>query len=620
MMSAALSLVLAAGPSGFAIVIGNNASPSLNLPELRYADDDAARMTETFAVLGRVEVTLLTTFDADTARLHPELMGAASAPTKANVEAAFGRMTAWGQAERAAGRRTRGYFVFSGHGDMEKGEGFLELADARLGATDFERLLKSAAVDELHVVLDSCNSWFVISPRRAGGQFFPTPAEATRALVERLPNVGVLVSTSAESEVYEWSELQSGVFSYALRSGLVGGADANHDGDLTYAELAAFVDTATKGIKNPNYRPRVFARGPGGGTGQGFASLDGEAATVLVTTSGEPARLRVRDGDGIRLFDVNLAGGPERKLFLPKRVVVPGLVVERSTAAGWKEFKLPAGQTVVRLNELEVAEVQAASRGVSTALQDLFEVAFDEGQVSTWTTREAAEAGSRALGVSRAAVDRVSFFLETAALREERTKQQQWVLGGIVAVMGGAMWGVSAAFPRQPGLPLSVDLFPVLGGILLAEGALIGLLSFLPTPWTTQRSVFADKVERGEANSAMAGLDGFVRERLAFQKSQVNIARGLAIGLMVLGVATGVLAGVLGFGFRLDPGLVAPLGVTALASVGSGVAVFIFAPNQRLPESDLLDVLQYERRQGAPVSVGFSPLREGGALTLSGHF
>ncbi len=616
MLTAGLCLTLAVAPSGFAIIVGNNTSPSLNLPELRYADDDAAHMTETFGVLGRVEVTLLTTFDADGARLHPELVGRAAPPTRANVESAFERLSAWGRVERAAGNRTRGYFVFSGHGDMEKGEGFLELADARLGAADFERLLKSATVDELHVVLDSCNSWFVISPRRAGGQFFPTPAEATRALVERLPNVGVLVSTSAESEVYEWSELQSGVFSYALRSGLVGGADANHDGDLTYAELAAFVDTATRGIKNPNYRPRIFARGPGGGTGQGFASLDGEAATVLVTTQGEPVRLRVRDGEGIRLFDVNLAGGAERRLFLPRGVAVPGLIVERSTPGGWKEFRLPAGQAVVRLTDLEVADVQAAARGVSTALQDLFEVAFDEGQVSTWTTREEAEAGSRALGVSRAAVDRVSFFLETAAQREERAKRQQWVTGGAIGLLGAGLLSGSLFFPALRN-PQVFDVFPLLGAVLLGEGVLLGLLGFVvPTPWTAQRAHFAEKVSQGEANAAMAGLDGFVRERLKFQESQVRVGQILGGVLVVLGVGSGVAA----FLLRADPLLTFPFLLSGIGMVGGGIASIVLAPLIRLPEADLLDVLQYERREVAPVSVGFSPLREGGAVTLSGRF
>jgi hypothetical protein len=624
MMSSLLSVVLTAAPAGFAIIVGNNASPSLHLPELRYADDDAARMTETFGVLGRVEVALLTTFDADTARLHPHLSARAAPPTKANVEAAFGRLSAWAETERAAGRRTRGYFVFSGHGDMERGEGFLELADARLGATDFERLLKSAKVDELHVVLDSCNSWFVISPRRAGGQFFPTPAEATRALVERLPHVGVLVSTSAESEVYEWSELQSGVFSYALRSGLVGGADANHDGDLTYAELAAFVDTATRAIKNPSYRPRVFARGPGGGTGQGFASLDSAAATVLVTTLNEPVRLRVRDGDGIRLFDLNVTKGPERRLFLPKGLVVPGLVVERATAEGWLEFKLPTGQAVVRLSELEVAEVQAAARGLSTALTELFEESFGEADVDSWTAREVAEQGSRALGVSRAAVDRVSFFLDMAAEREARERKQVLVSGGLVAGVGAVVLAgslISNAQQPPTGASLVPDftrgLLPAVGVLCLVEGAfLLGFSLIQTTPWTVQRTAFIGKRDRGETNAAMVGLDTFVRERLRTQETLKTTSIFLGVGALALGAGAGVAAAVL----RNERALFVPVLTNAAVLGFLGVMLIASAGFQRLPEADLLDVLQYERRQGAPVQVGFSPIPGGGALSLSGSF
>lgn len=76
------------------------------------------------------------------------------------------------------GHRTRGYFVFAGHGDIANGEGFLELQDGRLTGSELETLLKSAGADELHVVLDSCNSWFVLSPRKpGGGRRFPTPNE-----------------------------------------------------------------------------------------------------------------------------------------------------------------------------------------------------------------------------------------------------------------------------------------------------------------------------------------------------------------------------------------------------------------------------------------------------------
>src|SRR4030095_4110219 len=115
-----------------------------------------------------------------------------------------------------------------------------------------------------HVILDSCNAFFVLNSRRPGGRHFVTPDDATRSLRANLPNVGVFVSTSAEAEVFEWSELQSGIFSHAVRSGLSGAADANADGEVTYDELAPFVTIATRKVKNPLFRPQVFARGPGG--------------------------------------------------------------------------------------------------------------------------------------------------------------------------------------------------------------------------------------------------------------------------------------------------------------------------------------------------------------------
>src|SRR5690606_15812874 len=99
--------------------------------------------------------------------------------------------------------------------------------------------------------------------RKPGGRRFATPEDAARALSSRLPNVGVFLSTSADGEAFEWSEIQSGIFSHVVRSGLLGAADANADGSVSYVELAAFVDTATSEVPNPLMRPQVFARGPG---------------------------------------------------------------------------------------------------------------------------------------------------------------------------------------------------------------------------------------------------------------------------------------------------------------------------------------------------------------------
>src|SRR5262249_25541258 len=142
--------------------------------------------------------------------------------------------------EQAAGKDTDFYFVYAGHGDVDRGRGFLELRDGAFTSDDLERLLKRVAATRSHVILDSCNSFFVINSRKPGGTRFATPEDATRSLSARLPNVGVFLSTSAEAEVFEWSELQSGIFSHAVRSGLAGAADANGDGVVSYQELAAF--------------------------------------------------------------------------------------------------------------------------------------------------------------------------------------------------------------------------------------------------------------------------------------------------------------------------------------------------------------------------------------------
>ena len=47
-----------------------------------------------------------------------------------------------------------------------------------------------------------------------------------------------------------------------VRSGLLGAADANGDGSISYLKLAAFVHTATADVRNPDATPRVAARAP----------------------------------------------------------------------------------------------------------------------------------------------------------------------------------------------------------------------------------------------------------------------------------------------------------------------------------------------------------------------
>ena len=61
-------------------------------------------------------------------------------------------------------------------------------------------------------------------------------------------NVGLLLSTSSARESHEWSGFESGVFSHEVRSGLYGAADADGDGRVSYAEIAAFPPKTAAGL------------------------------------------------------------------------------------------------------------------------------------------------------------------------------------------------------------------------------------------------------------------------------------------------------------------------------------------------------------------------------------
>src|SRR5262249_39082709 len=133
-------------------------------------------------------------------------------------------------------------------------------------------IVEKIPATQQHIVLDSCNSFFVINPRKPGGRRWATPRDLTEGFSKRHPQVGVLLSTNADAEVYEWSELESGIFSYEVRSGLAGAADVNGDGKVSYDELAGYIETANRRVPNEEFRPRILARGPGGkGSSELFA-------------------------------------------------------------------------------------------------------------------------------------------------------------------------------------------------------------------------------------------------------------------------------------------------------------------------------------------------------------
>ncbi|HEY5285466.1 MAG TPA: caspase family protein, partial [Polyangia bacterium] len=222
----------------FALVVTNNRSSSLTMPDLQYADDDGARYFRLFrSVADADSVVLLTTFDRSSAAAYPDLAGVAKAPTKAAVETAARQIAAAVKSAREGGAKTTFYFVYAGHGDVEEGRGTVDLEDGRVDGQFIERaIIETIPADTKHVLLDSCDSFFVLNPRKPGGRRWATPKDMALGFSKRHPEVGLFLSTNSDAEVFEWSELESGVFSHELRSGLSGAADVDGDGSVSYAE------------------------------------------------------------------------------------------------------------------------------------------------------------------------------------------------------------------------------------------------------------------------------------------------------------------------------------------------------------------------------------------------
>jgi hypothetical protein len=162
-----------------------------------------------------------------------------------------------------------------------------------------------------------------------------------------------LLSTSSARASHEWSGFSSGVFSYELRAGLQGAADADGDGIVSYREIAAFVGRANAAIENPAYRPDIYARPP---RGQEML-IDIRAAADRIGVDGDhPGHYILEDNRGVRLAEFHTP--PNQPVNLIRRHDVAAVYlreVDASTATSrgaaddlfGKIFREPFDQTTV---------------------------------------------------------------------------------------------------------------------------------------------------------------------------------------------------------------------------------------------------------------------------------
>jgi hypothetical protein len=312
--------------------------------------------------------------DDNTRRLHPQASAAAQPPRRAALERAVASAAAAVSDARAHGQPTALYFVYAGHGNVRDGESYIGLEDDRLTAADLERRVVGAVpADQIHVIIDACYSGLLARTRGPGGERRPLPGFSRFPGLASDERIGLLLSTSSARESHEWDGFEAGVFSYEVRSGMYGAADADGDGQISYREIAAFVARANAAIPSERFRPDVYARPPR--SGRALVDLRGALHRRIEIDGSVGAHYLLETERGVRLLDLHNGAGQDVALVRP---AAAGELYLRRVDDN-REYRVAAGAAdVVSIAAMSPDEPRTLGRGAAHASFSLtFALQFD---------------------------------------------------------------------------------------------------------------------------------------------------------------------------------------------------------------------------------------------------
>jgi hypothetical protein len=369
--------------ASFALIVGVNKSVDSDAATLRYADDDAARYLDLFRALG-ARSYVLARLDENTRRIHPQVAAEAMPPVKAELLRAIDALASDVQQARQRRVKTVFYFVYAGHGNTKDGRGYITLEDERLDSANLESLvLGKVHAEQSHFIVDACNSYFLAFGRGPGGQRHELRGFTELAGLGSTDSVGLLLSTSSQRESHEWAGVQSGVFSHEVRSGLYGAADADGDGQVSYREIAAFIDRANASISNERFRPEVYARPPK--NGDVLLDLRGKLSSRIDVPGSMGGHYLLEDSRGVRFADFH--NDPMQSVYLLKPLNTGGRLYLRRLRDDL-EFVIPMNPQVVKLASLTPQEPRSLPRGAANdAFESLFALPFDRHAVQAFQLR-----------------------------------------------------------------------------------------------------------------------------------------------------------------------------------------------------------------------------------------
>ena len=457
----------------FALVVGNNRPLTSDGTTLHYADDDAVA-THRLLLEAGVDSVLLTALDSDSQRL---LRGARAPerPRREELERAYAGLVARMQSARERQSEVDFLFFYSGHGDVEAGEGFLVLENGKFTRSNLFALLLRSPAKRNHVFVDACKSYFVAFDRGPGGE---RDAYLGPDLVESVPgkldNTGFVLSTSSDRDSHEWDHFQGGILSHELRSALRGAADTNLDARISYAEIGAFLHSANESIPVPRFRPDFLVRAPGGNLREAVLSWNGSHPS-LSFRAGSWGHFYIENAYGDRLLDAHPAPqqalrlwpSDERPLFVRQHDGNAEYVVNPRESLQVSEFS-PTTSTIAtrgalslafdRLFELPFADTDVRRFEAKVAVDDATSVrihrASNRRRVLQWSS------GLMAIGAASAGVTFSALALVQYTRGADAPQTQLEEINGRVAtfnraslacygtaLVAGTIWGVSRFWP-----------------------------------------------------------------------------------------------------------------------------------------------------------------------------
>ena len=280
-----------------ALVVGSNHGGP-GQADLRYAEDDARRVSEVLAGLGRHAPGQVRTL------LRPE---------RGAFFAAVDELAARVRERRAQGQKVQLFFYYSGHARASA----LNLGAEEVPLAELRRRLLGIPSSMTIAVLDACQSgaFSRIKGAEASADFSVNSISRLNAT-----GVAVMASSSATELSQESEQLSGSYFTHHLLVALRGAGDSDRDGQVTLSEAYRYAyhhtltDTAATAVGSQHVTLETGLRGKG----EVVLSYPAEASSQLELPAALGGQVLLsRDPSGSVIAELEKAPGEPLRLALP---------------------------------------------------------------------------------------------------------------------------------------------------------------------------------------------------------------------------------------------------------------------------------------------------------------